>query len=123
MKLNDLYSRTKAVMFEKSTSTTYDGNIIEAANLIIAETFTENNMCRIFYGKKPLTDIPLMTSLESDVPYEEELLREVLPYGIAALLLIDDDLSKHALYANKYDNARVLHQKIVDEGDYDALNS
>ena len=38
---------------------------------------------------------------------------EVLPLGIVAEFLMDDDLNKMSRFDTKYNNARVMHQKIV----------
>lgn len=123
MTLNDIYKKTKAIMSEKPTSTTYDNVVIDQMNVILTELFDANNMCRVFYGKEPLTEVPLLTSLSDEVPYETEYCREVIPYGLASMLEIDDDLSKHSLFEVKYNNACVKHLKIVAEEDYDAFSS
>ena len=38
---------------------------------------------------------------------------EVLPLGIVTEFLMDDDLNKMSRFDTKYNNARVMHQKIV----------
>lgn len=123
MKLDDIYKMAKAIMSEKPTSTTYDNVVVDQMNVIIAELFAANNECRVFNGKEPLKDVPLMQSREDDVPYEDEFCREVIPYGLASMLEIDDDMAKHSLFEAKYNNALVKHLKINVEGDYDAINS
>lgn len=123
MKLDDIYKMAKAIMSEKPTSTTYDNVVVDQMNVILTELFDANNICRVFYGKEPLKDVPLMQSREDDVPYEIEYCREVIPYALASMLEIDDDMAKHSLFEAKYNNAFVKHLKIVDEGDYDALSA
>lgn len=124
MILNDIYKKTKCWMFEKNTSNIYDNYIIEITNQKLAELFEENNMCRMFYGKTPLLDIPQVSSLndelgvfddnnETGLGIMPEYQLEVLPLGIDAEFLMDDDLQKMSRFDVKYNNARVAHQKMV----------
>ena len=122
--VSDIYKKTKCWMFEKNSSNIYDDYIIEITNQKLAELFEENNMCRMFYGLKPLTDIPQVTKLTDELGTftdgEEvglgimpEYQLEVLPLGIDAEFLMDDDLNKMSRFDVKYNNARVAHQKLI----------
>lgn len=119
MTLQEMYSKTKAWMFEKPSSTIYDNYIIEIANKVLAETFEENNMCRMFKGKLPFLDmkehqIPSGADRNTyELDYEDEYLYDVIPKGIDANFLMDDDLSKMSIYQTEYNNARVEHQCIL----------
>lgn len=125
MTLQEVYKKCKAWMFEKNSSSIYNNYIIDIANEKLAELFEENNMCRMFYGKKPLKTIPQCTSLqdelgifnddgtETGLGIMPEYQYEVLPLGIVAEFLMDDDLNKMSRFDTKYNNARVMHQKIV----------
>jgi len=121
MKVSDLYAKTKRWMFDKASSTVYSDYIVEITNLVLAELFDENNMCRMWNGKKPLESIPVVTSLDDDVDYEEEYLLHVVPMGMDAYFMIDDDLAKHSLYLTFYNNARVQHQKMMSYGKIEAI--
>ena len=116
MKLQDIYSKTKAWMFEKPSSTIYNNYIVEIANKVLAETYEENNMCRMFKGKLPFIDgmgAHQVSSLEDELDYEEEYLLNVIPKGIDANFLMDDDLAKMSIYQTEYNNARVAYQTLV----------
>ena len=116
MKLQDIYSKTKAWMFEKPSSTIYNNYIVEIANKVLAETYEENNMCRMFKGKLPFIDgigAHQVSSLEDELDYEEEYLLNVIPKGIDANFLMDDDLAKMSIYQTEYNNARVACQSLV----------
>ncbi|MBQ0035525.1 MAG: hypothetical protein KBT35_01260 [Firmicutes bacterium] len=130
MTLEELYKKTKAWMFEKPSSTYYNDYILPICNKILAETYEENNMCRMFYGKLPFVDgvekhqIPKdadMTKYELD--YEDEYLLDVIPKGIDANFLMYDDVSKMDIYRVEYNNARVLHQKVVSKEKVDSLTA
>ena len=116
MKLSEIYAKSKAWMFEKKSSTIYNDYIVEIANKIIAELYEENNMLRMFKGKLPFIDGPsvhMVTELSNDIDLEEEYQYDVMPKGITANFLMDDDLSKMSLYQTEYNNARVMHQVMV----------
>ena len=120
MTLQEMYSKTKAWMFEKPSSTIYDNYIVEIANKVLAETYDENNMLRMFKGKLPFIDgvsahqIPSSADRNTyELDYEEEYLYDVIPKGIDANFLMDDDLSKMSIYQTEYNNARVEKQVML----------
>lgn len=131
MILNEVYKKCNRWIFEKTTSTIYNNYIIEVANQKLAELFQENNMCRMFYGLKPLKTIPQVTDLQDELGVIKdgqtldetqtglgimpEYQLEVLPLGICAEFLMDDDLNKKSIFDVKYNNARVAHQKLVPQ--------
>ena len=113
-------------MFEKNSSNTYNDYIVEITNQKLAELFDENNMCRMFNGLKPLNEIPQVSNLQDDLgtftDTEEtglgimpEYQLFVLPLGIDAEFFMDDDLNKMGRLDVKYNNARVMHQKLVSQ--------
>lgn len=120
MTLQELYSKTKAWMFEKPSSTIYDNYIIEITNKVLAETYDENNMARMFHGKLPFIDGMMAHQIPANVDrntyvldYEDEYLLDVIPKGIDANFLMDDDLSKMSIYQTEYNNARVEKQVVL----------
>ena len=124
MKLSEIYSKSKAWMFEKKSSTIYNDYIIEITNKVIAELYEENNILRMFKGKVPFIDgiaAHTVSSLNDELDYEEEMQYDVMPKGITANFLMDDDLNKMSLYQTEYNNARVLHQCMVSQSTIDEL--
>ena len=116
MTVQEMYQKTKAWMFEKPSSNIYDNYIVEICNKVLAETYEENNMCRMFKEKLPFIDgvsAHQVTSIEDELDYEEEYLLNVIPKGIDANFLMDDDLAKMSLYQTEYNNARVANQCLV----------
>lgn len=116
MKVKEIYAKTKAWMFEKPSSNIYDNYIVEICNKVLAETYEDNNMCRMFKGKLPFIDgvsAHQVTSIEDELDYEEEYLLNVIPKGIDANFLMDDDLAKMSLYQTEYNNAKVAYQCLV----------
>ena len=120
--------KTKLWMFEKPSSTIYDDNIVEITNKVLAETYDENNMMRMFKGKVPFIDgvaahqIPLNADRDTyELDYEDEYLLDVIPKGIDSNFLMDDDLSKMGIYQTEYNNARVEKQVILSQDVIDEL--
>lgn len=117
MTVQELYKKTKAWMFEKPSSTIYDNYIIEITNKVLAELYEENNMCRMFKGKVPFIDgitAHLVENMDDVLDYEDEYLYDVIPKGVDANFLMDDDLSKMSIYQTEYNNARVTHQCMLN---------
>jgi len=128
MKLTDIYKKCKCWIFEKGSSTIYDSYVIEIANQILAETYEENNMCRMFNNLLPLTEIPQVTEetggLDTDfdtLGIMPEYQLDVIPKGIDSCFLMDDDLNKMSILQTQYNNARVMHQKMVSQDKVDEL--
>lgn len=118
MTVKEMYAKTKAWMFEKPTSTIYDNYIIEITNKVLAELYEENNMLRMFKGYAPFMDgvkYHLVSSVDDEIDYEDEYQYDVIPKGIDANFLMDDDLSKMSIYQTEYNNARDYHQVMVPQ--------
>ena len=128
MTVQELYQKTKLWMFEKPSSTIYDDNIIQITNKVLAEVYEENNMLRMFKGKLPFIDgvmahqIPFNADISDyELDYEDEYLLDVIPKGIDANFLMDDDMGKMSVYQTEYNNARVMHQVMVSKCKMDCL--
>ena len=113
--VNEIYSLTKTLMFEKPSSTIYDAYLIGNMNRILSELFHENNMERMFKGLAPLESVPYVQSNNDEVLYEDVYLNQIIPLGLASYFLIDDDLSKYSIYITDYKNARITNQKLVSQ--------
>ena len=52
--------------------------------------------------------IPFVNNAESVIPYEDIMLRSIMPRGLAARFYIDEeDRSKYTIMQNEYMNARM----------------
>ncbi|MBQ0112838.1 MAG: hypothetical protein KBT03_06900 [Bacteroidales bacterium] len=122
MTVEEIYTKCKAWMFEKPSSTIYNDYIIPIINKVLAETYEENNMLRMFkYCEGDDTKLPFVdgimahqvSSMNDEVDYEDEYVLDVIPKGIDSYFLMDDDLNKMSILQVEYNNARVAHQCIV----------
>lgn len=124
MTLNDIYMKTKLWIFEKPSSTNYDNYIVATANKVLAEVYDENNMARMFHGKLPWTDGMMahqVSNMSDEIDYEEEYLLDVIPKGIDANFLFDEDLARMDVYQTEYNNARVEKQVLLSKCEIDRL--
>ena len=53
-------------------------------NILLMETFPCENSIREFRGLEPLKEPPMISSLDEDIPYQPEITRVALPYGLAS---------------------------------------
>ncbi len=116
MTVDDVYYLSKAWMFERMSSDVWDNYILPVTNKIIAEIWEENNMLRMKKGLLPLLSCPraqYRTDDLDDLGIMEEYQIDVIPKGIDAMLLLDDDMAKSGRYDTEYNNARVMHQVIL----------
>lgn len=116
MTVKELYSLTKELMFEKPSSTIYDNYLVGNLNRLLVELFAENNHARVKNGKPKLESpqvIPSQNFQNIELDLEDDYARNVLPLGLAARFLIDDDLNKYAIFNTDYNNARVQAQRLV----------
>lgn len=114
MTVDELYATTKGLMFEKSTSVDFDDNYIPWTNVLLSENFDINNSIRIRKGLMPLTSRPRVTQGSDEIGYEEEMLYEILPYGLAKYLFIDDDHEDVNIFDTHYYNARQRYMKFIE---------
>ena len=121
MTVNELYEHTKGIMFEKSSSTIYDNYVIPNVNRLIRELFDMNNSERIWNEKTPLSKPPYVSQMTDEIKYEEVIVREIMPLGLAAYFFVDDDLSKYSIFITDYKNAKIVNQRILSQEKINAV--
>lgn len=108
MTADDLFTSAIALVGgSTSDKVDYTDAFIPVLNIILAETFDVNNSIRVYKELAELTTIPTVTATTDTMTYEDEILRRVIPYGIAGTLYQEDNASLAAQYMNKYDYARM----------------
>ena len=92
MTANEIYRSVLALMFmDDGDAEEYQKNFLVQLNMKLEECFEANNSVRLARGKQALLEPPLILQLEDEVPYEFELIRSVIPLGLAGDLYADDD--------------------------------
>ena len=115
MTVQELYDIAKNIMYEKPSSTIYDDYVIHNVNRVIADLFQQNNALRMYNDMAPLDAVPFVSQLTDEIQYEDEYAYEIMPLGLAAYFLIDDDLAKYDIYFTDYQNAQVMRLRIVPQ--------
>lgn len=111
----EIYKIALGYIFEKSTKE-YQTYYIPFLNLISAECFSLNNFIRESKGLEELTEIPQYTQDSDEIVYEEELIKEVLPLGLASHIAKEDEQSLYNVYIQMYENAKsrlVSQSKVI----------
>ena len=80
-----------------------------AALIISSETPDSGVYYEQFDGKDVLLVPPRMTALTEELPAGDWLARECFPYGLAALLVADDDKAKFNWAATEYSERLLSH--------------
>ena len=98
--------------WEQADKADYTERFIGILNARLAEAFTKNNAMRAARGAEALSDIPVITALEDEVPYEPRLLLHTLPLGVAGYLYVDDDETGISnVYREDYQKALMSSEK------------
>lgn len=102
-------------LFGETDTTPYAATALPWINFVITETFDVANR-RLAYAKlDPLLTVPLMTSLDDPLPYDDTLTLLAFPYGLATHLFRNDENDyamlnaleqKYAQAVNKCDRAK-----------------
>lgn len=113
MTVYELYKKALNVMFEKPNSKVYENYYLTHINLLLANVFDINNTIRNKNGLVSLDVVPVMTNDNDEIPYEDIVLNEILPWGLAAQFSIDDDLNKYSIYNTNFINACFKHERAI----------
>lgn len=116
--VEDVYEASLALLSEeKQRVKDYPKFKIALINQVIAECFEINNTLRKNEGLEPLTkeEMPYMTDDTDVIPYDVRLVRECMPYGLASLLVMDDDKEKCSAFSNQFDILKRKYSRATSE--------
>ena len=113
MTANQLYRTTLAIMSEnESNASSYTEFLIPNINLLLSELFDAENSLRATSGADILTDIPEIMSMTDELPYQEQLCRTEMPYGLATYLALgDDEYTKAGFYDSRYQTSKLKYSR------------
>ena len=88
-------------------------------NTILADTFKLENNNRLYNDLPILTSMPTVTSLNDVLTYQENVIRNVVMWGVARQLALADDDVKSSTYSFQYtqgfnNESKVIHSDIED---------
>lgn len=114
MTVNELYKSTLPLIFENPNSIEYDSYLFPYLNLLLQQNFDINNSIRLHKDLAVLTTAQRVSSKNDILTYEIEMTAEVLQYGLAALLIKEDDmLTTNGKIYNDYMNLYISAQNRV----------
>ena len=87
----------------------YEQFALGALNQLLVNSLREINAERRANNADELLVPPRISALGDELPAAEWLVRECFPYGLAALLVADDDKAKFNWAANEYTDRLLLH--------------
>lgn len=117
MSVSELFSTVLSLMFcPVSEGEEYREMFINVLNQKIRECRVLNEAIRKYKDKQPVS-IDKVTDMSEDIPLEEEIIT-ALPYGIAGVLLTDEDTTGMAnVYRSDYAGLLKDAVRAFDEGE------
>ena len=106
MTADDLYGAALALMAEsRDRAKGYRDKLVPLVNLLLAGAYPAEQALRRARGHPPLAALPRIATEGEELPYREELLAGARPYGLAGMLVMDDDPGKANYFNAVYDAA------------------
>lgn len=117
---NEILTLSLSLLGEGATQASdYESYSLSALNIIIAECLDVQNMLNRSKGKEPLTKIPVLSSLDDVLCYDEELIYQALCYGLAAKLILEDsETAKFNYFQSSYN----LGLESLKKGEAEKIN-
>lgn len=96
----------------KDSVSEYTSNAVSYINILLSEAFNVNNSIRKSKKLDVLSSAPVIASIADSITYENELLYQCLPYGLAAKYILEDnDYAKYNAFTQMYTQALNSCQK------------
>lgn len=113
--VQDLFDITLGLMNDqKANSSSYSEFILPVVNTILSECLVQENNLRLLNNQEVLTEAPVMVNFSDAIPYHDELVRNVLPYGVGMFLFLGDDENvKATFFSTKYDENKSKYSPAV----------
>lgn len=113
----DIFQHTIALMNEmQSNSSGYKEFYLGILNQVLAECLELENGLRVQEGLAPYKEAPYLESMDEQVPYHQQLILNVLPYGVGTLLFLGDDENPKATYfSSKYNENKMKYGVVTYE--------
>lgn len=113
--VQDLFDITLGLMNDqKANSSSYSEFILPVTNTILSECLVQENNLRLLNKQEVLTEAPVMVNFSDVIPYHDELVRNVLPYGVGMFLFLGDDENvKATFFSTKYDENKSKYSPAV----------
>lgn len=74
--------------------------------------YEQTALCRV-QGKTEYNTVPELDELDEEIPYEELFVRECFPYGLAALLVAEDDRTMFNWLMSEYERRAAYYAPCI----------
>lgn len=113
MNVTQLYKTTLATMSEsESNASSYLEFVIPNINMLLGELLDAENSMRTEQKLPLLASAPEVASMDDEIPYQEQICRTVMPYGLAVYLSLgDDEYSKAGFFDSRYQLSKAKYMK------------
>lgn len=106
----ECYQAALALLAETTDSAGYyDKFALYGMNQLLANCFRENNALREQAALEPFSQPPRMEHISEEIPADEAMAAECFPYGLAALLVCEDDKAKFNWCAAEFSERLARH--------------
>lgn len=106
----ECYAAALALLSEtRDSGTYYETFAVPALNQLLANCLREINALREMDGQPPFAAPPRMTALTEHIPADDALVAECFPYGLAALLVAEDDKDKFNWAGSEFSSRLLAH--------------
>lgn len=113
MTVRDVYESALSLLGEfPEQESDEEKKALSLLNTLLADCFDVNNTLRVYGEKEILRDIPYKEGLEDTLEYEESLCRDALPYGLAALIILEDDANRAGFFDFRYQQKKLQYNKL-----------
>ena len=115
MTAQELFNLTAGIMgITQNNALNYQDTVLFQLNTVLSQTFNLENNNREFLGIAKLTTIPTVSLLSDTLTYQDNVLRNVVVFGLAQLMsLSDDDVVKANFFENRYVDGMGTERKVL----------
>lgn len=107
MTVQDLYDDALALSkMASEDADDYTPFVLRHVNFILADLFEIENGQRDKAGVAAITEIPTVSDLTDEIIYQDVLTRNVMPYGLIELLVLNEDNPSIGFYHQKYEDGK-----------------
>lgn len=103
-----VFDITLGLMNESANnSPSFKTYFLPTLNTVLGEILEQENLLRYRDGMEELKTAPFIEDMEDEIPYHDELIRNVIPWGVGMILWLgDDELERATFFSTKYDENR-----------------
>lgn len=87
---------------EEQEASDYESRAADLINVLLPQMLAAQNIYRTSRGEEKLACAQTIEGLEDELELSEPFARSVLPYGLATLLILEEDSSRAAYFNGVY---------------------